>query len=33
MNISDEIAKRASDIETRIRRFLPEQYEYQKLYQ
>lgn len=30
MNISDEIAKRASDIETRIRRFLPEQYEYQK---
>lgn len=30
MNISDEIAKKASDIETRIRRFLPEQYEYQK---
>ena len=30
MNISDEIAKIASDIETRIRRFLPEQYEYQK---
>lgn len=30
MNISDEIAKRALDIETRIRRFLPEQYEYQK---
>ena len=30
MNISDEIAKRTSDIETRIRRFLPEQYEYQK---
>lgn len=30
MNISDEIAKRASDIETRIRRFLPKQYEYQK---
>lgn len=30
MNISDEIAKRASDIERRIRRFLPEQYEYQK---
>ena len=30
MNISDEIAKRASDSETRIRRFLPEQYEYQK---
>lgn len=30
MNISGEIAKRASDIETRIRRFLPEQYEYQK---
>lgn len=30
MNISDEITKRASDIETRIRRFLPEQYEYQK---
>lgn len=30
MNISDEIAKRASDIETRIRRFLPEQYEYQR---
>lgn len=30
MNISDEIAKRASDIEMRIRRFLPEQYEYQK---
>lgn len=30
MNISDEIAKRASDIETRIRRFLPEQYEHQK---
>lgn len=30
MNISDEISKRASDIETRIRRFLPEQYEYQK---
>lgn len=30
MNISDEIAKRASDIETRICRFLPEQYEYQK---
>ena len=30
MNISDDIAKRASDIETRIRRFLPEQYEYQK---
>lgn len=30
MNISDEIAKRVSDIETRIRRFLPEQYEYQK---
>lgn len=30
MNISEEIAKRASDIETRIRRFLPEQYEYQK---
>ena len=30
MNISDEIAKRTSDIETRIRRFLPKQYEYQK---
>lgn len=30
MNISNEIAKRTSDIETRIRRFLPEQYEYQK---
>lgn len=30
MNISEEIAKRASDIETRIKGFLPEQYEYQK---
>ena len=30
MNISEEIAKRASDIDNRIRRFLPEQYEYQK---
>ena len=30
MNISEEIAKRASDIENRIRCFLPEQYEYQK---
>ena len=30
MNMSDGIAKRTSDIETRIRRFLPEQYEYQK---
>ena len=31
MNISEEIAKRASDIEMRIHRFLPEQYEYQKM--
>lgn len=30
MNISEEITKRASDIETRIKGFLPEQYEYQK---
>lgn len=30
MNISEEIIKRASDIETRIKGFLPEQYEYQK---
>ncbi len=30
MNISEEIAKRASDIENRIGRFLPEKYEYQK---
>lgn len=30
MNISEEITKRASDIETRIKVFLPEQYEYQK---
>ncbi len=30
MNISEEIAQRASDIENRIRCFLPEQYEYQK---
>ena len=30
MNISEEITKRASDIETRIEGFLPEQYEYQK---
>ena len=30
MNISEEITKRASDIETRIKGFLPEQHEYQK---
>lgn len=30
MNISEEITKRALDIETRIKGFLPEQYEYQK---
>lgn len=30
MNISEEITKRASDIETRIKGFLPGQYEYQK---
>ena len=30
MNISEEITKRASDIETRIKGCLPEQYEYQK---
>lgn len=30
MNISEEITKRASDIETRIKGFLPAQYEYQK---
>lgn len=30
MNISEEITKRASDIEIRIKGFLPEQYEYQK---
>lgn len=30
MNISEKITKRASDIETRIKGFLPEQYEYQK---
>ena len=30
MNISEEITKRASDIETRIKGFLPEQYDYQK---
>lgn len=30
MNISEETTKRASDIETRIKGFLPEQYEYQK---
>lgn len=30
MNISEEITKRASDIETWIKGFLPEQYEYQK---
>ena len=30
MNISEEIAKRALDIENRIRCFLPEQFEYQK---
>ena len=30
MNISEEITKRASDIETRIKGFFPEQYEYQK---
>lgn len=30
MNISEEITKRTSDIETRIKGFLPEQYEYQK---
>lgn len=30
MDISEEITKRASDIETRIKGFLPEQYEYQK---
>lgn len=30
MNISEEITKRASDIETRIKGFLPEQYEHQK---
>ena len=30
MDISEEVTKRASDIETRIKGFLPEQYEYQK---